>query len=182
MKLEPVLRGNLTWSRWGSFMGVEAERLRAVGIDPLLPAVPARSADAELADLYRDHAPRLIRVAAAITLNLSLAEDVTHDAFVGLQRRFETVDRPAAYLQRSVVNLSLKVLRRRKIAERLLGPQLLMYTWSPRSKRRGTPWYGYRLGNGSWSCCGTGTTSAKPRLSTSSAGRPEPSSRRCTGR
>ena len=99
-------------------MGVEAERLRAVGIDPLLSAVPTRSTDAELADLYREHAPRLIRVAAAITLNLSLAEDVTQDAFVALQRRFDTVDHPVAYLQRSVVNLSLKVLRRRKVAER----------------------------------------------------------------
>jgi RNA polymerase sigma factor (sigma-70 family) len=103
-------------------MGVEAERLTAAGIDPLLPAVPTSSMDAELTVLYREHAPRLIRVAAAITLNGSLAEDVTHDAFVGLQRRFGTVDRPVAYLQRSVVNLSLKVLRRRKIAVRYQTP------------------------------------------------------------
>ena len=99
-------------------MGVEAERLRAVGIDPLLPTVPTWSRDAELSALYREHAPRLIRAAAAITLNLSLAEDVTQDAFIGLQRRFDTVEHPVAYLQRSVVNLSLKVLRRRKTAER----------------------------------------------------------------
>ena len=105
---------------WGKI--ARHELVRAVGIDPLLPAVPTRSADAELTDLYREQAPRLIRVAAAITLNLSLAEDVTQDAFIGLQRRFETVEHPVAYLQRSVVNLSLKVLRRRKVAERYPTP------------------------------------------------------------
>jgi RNA polymerase sigma factor (sigma-70 family) len=99
-------------------MGVEVEGLKAVGTDPLLAEAPTRSPGIELSDLYREHAPRLIRLAAAITLNLSLAEDVTQDAFVGLQRRVDTVDRPVAYLQRSVVNLSVKVLRRRKIAER----------------------------------------------------------------
>jgi DNA-directed RNA polymerase specialized sigma24 family protein len=69
-------------------MSVEAERLTVAGIDPLLQPLIARSIDTELADLYREHAPRLIRVAASITLSLSLAEDVTQDAFVGLQRRF----------------------------------------------------------------------------------------------
>lgn len=82
--------------------------------DPLLPRSAAPAPDVEA--LYRAHRARLTNLAAAITLDRSLAEGVMHDAFVGLQRRGADVRDPVGYLQRSVVNLSISVLRRRRVA------------------------------------------------------------------
>jgi RNA polymerase sigma factor (sigma-70 family) len=83
--------------------------------DPLLARVESTPVfDIDL--LYRTHRVRLSRLAAAITLDRSLGEEVVHDAFAGLHRRRATVANPEGYLQRSVVNLSIKVLRRRVVA------------------------------------------------------------------
>jgi RNA polymerase sigma factor (sigma-70 family) len=65
--------------------------------------------------LYRAHRERLVGLAAAITLNPNTAEDVVHDAFVGLQRHRGGVTMPLAYLRRSVVNLSVSRLRRQRV-------------------------------------------------------------------
>ena len=59
------------------------------------------------------HRVRLLGLAAAVTLDRSAADEVVQDAFAGLAARREVVLDPVAYLQRSVINLSLKVLRRR---------------------------------------------------------------------
>jgi len=67
--------------------------------------------------LYRQHRVRLTRLATAITLNHSLAEEVVQDAFAGLYDKRGSVDNPEGYLQRSVVNLSIKILRRRRVAK-----------------------------------------------------------------
>ncbi len=93
-------------------------------IDPLLrgnrPAevrgVPT-SAGADGLDvdaLFRTHRPRLLGLAAAITLDRHIAEEVVQDAFAGLHRHRATIDRPVGYLQRSVINLSVDVVRRRR--------------------------------------------------------------------
>lgn len=90
--------------------------------DPLLGprAVEPSSRDEiqplDLDHLYREHRVRLTRLATAITLDASLAEEVVQDAFAGLHRRFRDVENPVGYLQRSVVNASIKVLRRRRTA------------------------------------------------------------------
>lgn len=111
----------------GSLVNVEADRVTEVHrLDPLLVERSAASDEARtlaLANLYRANVERLIRIAASITLNRALADELVHDAFEGLQRRFGSVDDPAAYLQRSVINLSLKVLRRRRTASRYPPPQ-----------------------------------------------------------
>ena len=106
-----------------------------VSIDPLL-RVRSTSAPAVEA-LYRSERLRLTRLATAITLDRSLAEEVVQDAFAGLFRRHAHVENPAGYLQRSVVNLCLKALRRRKVASRLVldpapvtGIPELDETWS----------------------------------------------------
>lgn len=81
-----------------------------------LPRIASRareSADAKgLADLYRERRPGLVRLAHLLTGSATLAEDVVHDAFVGLARQRRRVDDPVAYLRRSVVNLSTNVHRR----------------------------------------------------------------------
>lgn len=89
--------------------------------DPLLRRDPSRPAT-DVDRLYRAHSTRLVHLAAAITLDRALAEEAMQDAFVGLQRRGGAVLDPVGYLQRSVVNLSISVLRRRRTASRLPMP------------------------------------------------------------
>lgn len=48
-----------------------------------------------------------------MTLDRSVADDVVQEAFLGLTAHLDSVERPEAYLQRSVVNLSIQVVRRR---------------------------------------------------------------------
>ncbi|MDQ1484913.1 MAG: hypothetical protein QOJ62_606 [Actinomycetota bacterium] len=63
-------------------------------------------------DVYRRRRASLVRLAHLLTGSAAAAEDVVHDAFIGLARRQSRVSDPAAYLRRSVVNLSTNVHRR----------------------------------------------------------------------
>lgn len=91
--------------------------------DPLLER-QRRSAVAsvDVEELYRTHARRLVRLAAAITFDGDRAEELVHDAFTELQRRADSIAAPEQYLQRTVVNLSLKLLRRRAVRDRYRPP------------------------------------------------------------
>jgi RNA polymerase sigma-70 factor (sigma-E family) len=71
-------------------------------------------------DIYRRCRPGLLRLAHLLTGSPTLAEDVVHDAFVGLARRTRRVDEPMAYLRRSVVNLSTNIHRRAQRERRYL--------------------------------------------------------------
>lgn len=68
--------------------------------DPLLvqrathAAVARDSVDVEV--LFIEHRRRLVNLAAAITLDRSVAEEVVQDAFVGLQRRPRSIVPPGA--------------------------------------------------------------------------------------
>lgn len=78
--------------------------------------------DIDVERLFRAHSVRLVRLASAITFDRDIAEEVVQDAFAGLQRHRRRVENPEGYLQRSVVNLSVKVLRRRHLARRTVPP------------------------------------------------------------
>ena len=103
-------------------MEADSSSVVNVPLDPLLrstariPAAPTEPAD--VAALYREHRRRLLGLAAAITLDGAVAEEVVHEAFIGLQRHRSTVQNPVGYLQRSVVNLSVNLIRRRRVAAR----------------------------------------------------------------
>ena len=104
-------------------------------IDPLLPA--DRSIEPDVAALYLQHRARLIGLASAITLDRGLAEDIVHEAFAGLQRHGARINNPIGYLQRSVVNLGINVMRRRTVAARhpippppLASTQEIDETWA----------------------------------------------------
>ena len=101
-------------------MDTNVERVFGGVGDPLLRRVslPAAADDSVtiVEGMYRLHRERLMHLAAAITLDRALAEEVVQDAFIGLQRNLESVDNPAGYLQRSVVHRSISVLRRRRVA------------------------------------------------------------------
>lgn len=99
------------------------------GQDPLLARAGRRDDRPEplsldVGALYVEHGGRLRQLAAAITLDRWLAEEVVHDAFAGLQSATVRghVDQPVAYLQRAVVNRSVSVLRRRGTAKRHPDP------------------------------------------------------------
>ena len=108
-------------------MGQKRE-LDSVAGDPLLvdPARPAQNPEGEgVTDtdvVFREHSRRLVHLAAAITLDRWLAEEVVQDAFAGLHANAADVDDPVGYLQRSVVNRSVSVIRRRKVANRHPAP------------------------------------------------------------
>jgi DNA-directed RNA polymerase specialized sigma24 family protein len=97
--------------------------------DPLLRrnlthrAAPATKV--EIAELFRDNRSRLIGLSTAILLDRELAEEVVQDAFEGLQRNADRVDNAVGYLQRSVVNLSVSTIRRRRVAARHPTPPAL---------------------------------------------------------
>ncbi len=73
----------------------------------------------ELMALYVEHYRGLVREAYVMLGTRAEAEEVVQDAVVAVQRRWATIDEPAAYLRRSVVNGALGVLRRRSIGARL---------------------------------------------------------------
>jgi RNA polymerase sigma-70 factor (sigma-E family) len=88
----------------------------------LAPAIPADlgstevgvTADGAFAALFAAAYAPMVRVAVGIVGDPAVAEDVVQDAFAGLFRRIGRLDRPEAYLRRSVVNGCLKSLRHRR--------------------------------------------------------------------
>lgn len=79
----------------------------------------ASSAEAgRLGRLYEQHAPDAIRLAALLTGDRALAEDIVQEAFARLVGRLQHIREPEAfraYLRKAVVNLSRMHFRRRKV-------------------------------------------------------------------
>jgi RNA polymerase sigma factor (sigma-70 family) len=61
----------------------------------------------------------MVQVAHMLTGSNDAAEDIVQDAFVGLYPRFDTLEDPAGYLYRSVVNGCWSRRRHRQVVERL---------------------------------------------------------------
>ena len=102
-------------------------RLRALdgGSVPSPPAQPASAGPRTLADLYRDHRLRLVRLAVLLVDDPGTAEDVVQEAFAGLHRHWAGLRDEAAalaYLRAAVVNGSRSVLRRRRTARDYVPP------------------------------------------------------------
>jgi RNA polymerase sigma factor (sigma-70 family) len=66
--------------------------------------------DAETA--YRLHRNELVRFGRAMLLNPTRAEDLVHDAFVRAYSRHKTLEEPAAYLRKVMINLITDAGRR----------------------------------------------------------------------
>lgn len=99
-------------------------RLRSLDAPPPPPAPPA-PAPLTLADLYRDHRMRLVRLAILLVDDPATAEDVVQEAFAGLHRHWGGLRDEAAavgYLRTAVVNGSRSVLRRRRTAREYVPP------------------------------------------------------------
>jgi RNA polymerase sigma-70 factor (ECF subfamily) len=63
-------------------------------------------------ELYRSEYSGMVRVAWLIVGSGAVAEDVVQDAFVRVSRKYDSIDRPAAYLRVAVVNGCRNELRR----------------------------------------------------------------------
>jgi RNA polymerase sigma-70 factor (sigma-E family) len=93
--------------------------------DPEVAAPASPGAPLTLADLYRDHRMRLVRMAVLLVDEPATAEDVVQEAFAGLHRHWGGLRDEAAavgYLRTAVVNGSRSVLRRRKTAREYVAP------------------------------------------------------------
>jgi RNA polymerase sigma-70 factor (sigma-E family) len=104
----------------------------AVELQLRTPAAAAASAvarpltaDEGIAALYHSHWTPLVRLAALLTRDASVAEEIVQDAFVALHRRWGALsDQRAAqaYLRTSVVNGARSALRHRGVEERHRAP------------------------------------------------------------
>jgi RNA polymerase sigma-70 factor (sigma-E family) len=98
-------------------------RLRSLDARPATPPDP--QTPLTLADLYRDHRLRLVRLATLLVDDPLTAEDVVQEAFTGLHRHWSGLRDEAAavaYLRTAVVNGSRSVLRRRRTARDYIPP------------------------------------------------------------
>ena len=74
-------------------------------------------ADDAFTELYRSQRDRLRRVAYLMTGQAAVAEEIVHDAFLRVHGRWQSIDTPAAYLRRTVVNLCLAWQSRSAMAQ-----------------------------------------------------------------
>ena len=71
-----------------------------------MKVVAERAADEAVRGLYAAQWVPMVRLATMLLRDQSRAEDIVQEAFIGLHRRWDSVDEgsPTAYLRRSVVN------------------------------------------------------------------------------
>ncbi len=62
--------------------------------------------------LYRTSVGEMTRIAYLITGSTHTAEEIAHDSFIAVQRRWDSIRNPKAYLRKAVVNRSRSHLRR----------------------------------------------------------------------
>ena len=105
----------------GSAVEQTLTRLRTLDAPPPPPADAPRT----LADLYRDHRMRMVRLATLLVDEPATAEDVVQEAFTGLHRHWSGLRDEAAavaYVRTAVINGARSVLRRRRTAREYVPP------------------------------------------------------------
>jgi RNA polymerase sigma factor (sigma-70 family) len=91
---------------------------------------------AEVGEAYLAHANELVALATLLTGSRALAEEVVQDVFAAAIPRWATIENPAHYLKRSVVNrvrsLGRRATRTRALPRRreaVTGEPILDETW-----------------------------------------------------
>ncbi len=85
---------------------------------------PTASAASAFADFYRVELPGQVRRAGLLLGSSATANDVVHEAFIQMYRRWSQIAEPGPYLNRAVLNGCRDVARRRNRDIRLL-PRLV---------------------------------------------------------
>jgi RNA polymerase sigma factor (sigma-70 family) len=84
-----------------------------------------------LTELFEAERPAMVRLAVLLVDSREVAEEVVQEAFASVAARWESVERPGAYLRASVVNGCRMVLRRREVGRRLDPPRALLPVDAP---------------------------------------------------
>jgi RNA polymerase sigma factor (sigma-70 family) len=87
--------------------------------------------EAALAQLYRDRRDPSIRLAVMLVGDMAVAEEIVHDAFVEIARRWDQLDNPAGYLRTTVVNRCSSHRRRLAVIRRRTLPPLERHVDAP---------------------------------------------------
>lgn len=87
------------------------------GQDPSRPSLASLD---DLAILFEELMPGLVRLAHLLTGSLQLAEEAVQDAFVTVYQRRAEIEKPEQYLRRVVVNNCHSRTRRRGVEKRKL--------------------------------------------------------------
>lgn len=103
-----------------------SERLRVENERQQSSVTPSRT----FIDVYRSRYAEMVRVVRLTTGSNALAEEIVQDAFAELYRRFDTLIKPDAYLQRAVMSRSTSWLRRRILERRHLDGLRPEPAWS----------------------------------------------------
>jgi len=88
------------------------------------------SADRSVGGLYRAQYQPMVRLAYLLTGSQATAEDLVQDSFVQVQRNWDHVREPVAYLRTTVVNAA-RAHHRRAGRERARFPDLVTATVAP---------------------------------------------------
>jgi RNA polymerase sigma factor (sigma-70 family) len=86
---------------------------------------PPRTASDDFDEFFRHERVRATRLAWLLTRSSTAAEDITQEAMWVVQRRFASLDSPAAYLTRTIVNRCRswsRAERRRQVMQRRVAP------------------------------------------------------------
>jgi RNA polymerase sigma factor (sigma-70 family) len=84
----------------------------AVAADSIDVTTDAQSFEQFYAATY----PKMLRLAAALLPSKPVAEDVVHDAYAKVFRKYPSIDEPGSYVRRSIVNESTGFFRKRAVA------------------------------------------------------------------
>ncbi len=79
------------------------------------PGAPAVRLQETFPAFYRREYPKMVAIAAAVSGNRAIAEDLAQDAMVRAHRHWDRIssyDRPGAWARRVTINLSLSAARR----------------------------------------------------------------------
>lgn len=91
---------------------------RGVDVEPGPVALSTSEQQASFESFYEAEIDRQVRRAVLLLGSNDVANDVVHDAFIEIFRRWETLDDPGPYLHRAVLNRCRGVHRKRSIARR----------------------------------------------------------------
>jgi RNA polymerase sigma factor (sigma-70 family) len=91
--------------------------------DPSVPSTPSGSGGyvGTFSDFYERELAGQMRRAVLLLGSREAAEDVVHESFVALYKRWRDLDSPGPYLERVVLNGCRDVYRRRLVAGRYLS-------------------------------------------------------------
>jgi RNA polymerase sigma-70 factor (sigma-E family) len=92
------------------------------------PAVPEAVFETSFDAVYRRESVAMVRLAVLLVGSHEQAEEIVQDAFAQLFERWDSLDRPGAYLRTCVVNGCRRAHRRRRLDDRARAMPVQLWT------------------------------------------------------